>query len=78
MKRMSCKELGGACDMIFEAETFQDIANKSRAHGVEMFQQGDAGHLRAMDAMKVLMKTPGAIQTWMKEKEAHFNALPHI
>lgn len=30
MKVMSCKQLGGACDVLFQAETFEEIAQKSR------------------------------------------------
>ena len=62
---MTCKELGGACDKAFQAETFEEIAEMSRQHGMEMFQKGDADHLRAMEEMRVLMQTPEAMDAWM-------------
>jgi hypothetical protein len=36
MKTMTCKQLGGACYLEFHADTFDDIANQSRKHGMEM------------------------------------------
>ena len=38
MKTMSCKQLGGACDEKFHAETFEKMAELSQKHGMEMFQ----------------------------------------
>lgn len=73
MKTMTCRELGGACDIEFQAETFDDIAAQSQAHGMEMFSQGDADHLAAMDKMKGLMQDPDAIQKWMDEKRKLFD-----
>lgn len=76
MKTMTCKELGGACDKAFQAETFEEIAEMSRQHGMDMFQQGDADHLKAMEEMRVLMQSPEAMQAWMDGKRAAFEALP--
>ena len=42
MKTMTCKQLGGACDQEFQAETFEEMAALSQQHGKEMFQQQDA------------------------------------
>ncbi|MGS0526510.1 hypothetical protein ACU8V7_16330 [Zobellia nedashkovskayae] len=39
MKTMTCKQLGGACDMEFSANTFEEIADLSKNHGMEMFQK---------------------------------------
>jgi hypothetical protein len=58
MKSMTCKELGGACDETFTANTFEEIAEQSKQHGMAMFQQQDADHLAAMAAMKELMQNP--------------------
>jgi len=75
MKSMTCKQLGGACDKIFQAETFDEIAALSKAHGREMFMAKDAAHLLAMDKMKEVMNTPGAFQKWLIDKQAEFDAL---
>lgn len=74
MKTMTCRDLGGACDKAFQAESFEEIAEMSRLHGMEMYRQGDADHLRAMEEMRVLMQSPEAMQAWMAERKAAFNA----
>jgi hypothetical protein len=76
MKTMTCQELGGACDLAFEAATFDEIAQLSQAHGKAMFQQGDQPHLEAMNKMMALMQDPKAMQDWMDGKKAEFAALP--
>jgi len=38
---MTCKQLGGACELIFEAETFEDISDLSKSHAKEIFAKGD-------------------------------------
>lgn len=75
MKSMTCKQLGGACDKVFQAETFEEMAELSKKHGFEMFQKGDQAHLQAMDAMKELMKSPDAMQKWFQDKKEAFEAL---
>ncbi len=75
MKKMTCKELGGACDLVFEAETFEEIAELSKKHGTEMFHKKDAPHLEAMNAMQELMKSPEKMKAWFDNKRKEFNAL---
>ena len=76
MKSMTCKQLGGACEQIFQADTFEEIAEMSKQHGMEMFQQQDADHLKAMQAMQALMQNPEAMQAWFAGRKAAFDALP--
>ncbi len=76
MKTMTCKQLGGACDKEFQANTFEEIAEMSKNHGMEMFQQQDEAHLKAISEMQELMKSPSAMQEWFAEKKKEFEALP--
>ena len=76
MKTMNCKQLGGACDEEFHANTFEEIAELSKAHGMEMFQKQDKVHLEAMNKIQELMKNPEAITEWFESKRKEFNALP--
>lgn len=76
MKTMTCKQLGGACDKAFSANTFEELAELSKQHGMEMFQKKDADHLAAMNVMKVLMAEPGAMGDWFAKKRAEFDDLP--
>ncbi|MFS4468741.1 hypothetical protein [Maribacter sp. 2210JD10-5] len=43
MKTMTCKQLGGACDQEFRAYTFEEIAELSKNHGMEMFPKKGRG-----------------------------------
>ncbi|MCX6351517.1 MAG: DUF1059 domain-containing protein [Bacteroidetes bacterium] len=76
MKTMTCNQLGGACEKEFTANTFEEMAQMSKQHGMEMFQSGDAPHLAAMGKMQELIKTPTAMQEWFEDKRNEFNALP--
>ena len=76
MKTMTCKQLGGACDKEFNANSFEEIAEMSKKHGMEMFQAKDKDHLKAMDDMQQLMKSPEAMKEWFENKKREFNALP--
>ncbi|WP_028469438.1 hypothetical protein [Neptunomonas japonica] len=76
MKIMSCKQLGGACDKEFHANSFEEIAELSKQHGTEMFQKKDAAHLKAMDEMMQLMQKPDAMTAWFEGKRKEFEALP--
>jgi len=76
MKTMTCQQLGGACDLTFSANTFEEIAEQSKKHGGEMYQKGDEAHLNAMQEMGKLMQDPSAMQAWMEAKKKAFEALP--
>ncbi len=76
MKSMRCSELGGACEQIFRAETFEEIAELSKQHGMEMFQSQDEAHLKAMEVMRELMQDPAEMQKWFDGKRKHFEELP--
>lgn len=76
MKTMTCKQLGGACDKEFRANSFEEIAEMSKNYGMEMFQKGDTDHLKAMDDMKDLMKSPDSMTEWFNSKRKEFENLP--
>lgn len=78
MKKMTCKQLGGACDLEFHAETFEGMQQQSMAHGKEMFNKKDVTHLKAMDEMRALMSNPQAMQKWMDDRKNEFDALPEL
>ena len=73
---MTCKQLGGACDKAFHANSFEEISGMSKQHAMEMFQKKDAAHLRAMNEMQELMKKPEAMKQWFENKKKEFEALP--
>ena len=75
MKTMTCKQLGGACDKEFTADTFDEIADMSKTHGMEMFQANDADHLKAMGEMQELMQEPKAMGEWFENKRKEFETI---
>ncbi|MDO6639667.1 hypothetical protein Q4557_06800 [Shewanella sp. 5_MG-2023] len=75
MKKMTCKQLGGACDEVFRAETFEQMVAQSKMHAMAMFQQQDAPHMLVMSQMAHLMQDPAAMQQFMDEKRQQFDAL---
>ena len=80
MKKMTCKQLGGACEKEFQANTFDEIEEMSKRHGMEMFQKNDQAHLEAMNKMMELMKSSDsdAMKAWLKNKREEFDSMPEI
>ena len=76
MKTMNCKQLGGACEKEFHASSFDEIAEMSKQHGMEMFQNKDEAHLKAMNEMQELMQKPEAMKDWFENKKKEFETLP--
>ncbi len=75
MKTMTCKQLGGACNKTFSADTFDEIVTMSKRHGMEMFEKNDKSHLDAMEEISVLMQDQSKMQEWFNQKKEAFNAL---
>ena len=76
MKTMTCRQLGGVCDVEFHADSFDEMAELSRQHGMEMFQKGDQAHLAAVEKIKSLIADPKAMKQWFEGKQQEFDALP--
>jgi hypothetical protein len=78
MKTMTCKQLGGACDLELNAGTFDDIVKLSKAHTREMIDKGDQPHVKAMHEMYDLMQSAEGFNEWMEQKRQEFEELPDI
>ncbi len=76
MKKMTCRELGGACDLEFTADTFEELAELSKQHGMAMFQSGDQAHLEAISKVMALMNEPEKMAQWIAEKKELFDSIP--
>ena len=76
MKTMTCRQLNGACDMEFHADSFEEMAELSKSHGMEMVKKGDESHFKTMNTMQELMSTPEAMREWFESKRKEFDALP--
>ena len=76
MKTMTCKQLGGACDKEFTANSFEEMAQLSKQHGIEMSKSGDKDHLKEMNEMQTLMQSPDEMKEWFENRRKEFDALP--
>lgn len=77
MKTMTCKQLGGACDLEFHANIFDEMSELSKQHGMEMHQKQDAAHIEAMSEMGRLMNSPSDMEKWFESKRKEFEVLPN-
>ena len=77
MKTMTCKQMGGACEKVFQANTFEEMAKMSQEHGMEMMQQQDPAHMTVIMEMMKLMQDPGGMAKWVEGKKQEFDAIPH-
>ena len=73
---MTCDQLGGACDKKFHANTFEEIGEMSKKHGMEMSKTGERAHIKVMKEMMELMNDPEAMKKWFEGKRKEFDALP--
>jgi len=78
MKTMTCKQLGGACNTKFHANSFEEMAELSKKHGMEMFQKGDKDHLETMNEMKKMMQTTDSMKTWFETKKKNLMPCPKM
>ena len=76
MKTMTCNQLGGACEVEFKGETFEELVEQAKQHGMEMFQKGDEAHLKAIQKMQGMMQNPGEMEKWFNERKQEFDDLP--
>lgn len=76
MKTMICKQLGGACDKEFHAETFEEMGEMSKKHAMEMAAKGEQEHIKVMEAMKQHMDDPEAIKQFMEKFQNDFASQP--
>ena len=71
---MTCLQLGGACDLVFSGETFEELAAQSQQHGKDMFSQNEQAHMAAMAKMMEIMQA-GDMDSWMAARKAEFEAI---
>jgi len=76
MKTMTCKQLGGPCDLPLRGETADDVINLQDKHLKEMVAGGDDAHNDAAKAMKGRWKHPIKGMGWYKSTKKEFAALP--
>jgi hypothetical protein len=76
MKTMTCRQLGGACDLELQGETADVVIKAQDKHLREAVAAGDSTHEEALKAMKGRWKNPLKGMGWYKDTKKSFAALP--
>jgi hypothetical protein len=76
MKIMTCKQLGGPCDLEHHGETADEIIKVQDHHLNEAVAAGDDAHRPARDEMKGRWKRPISGMRWYRTAKKDFAALP--
>ncbi len=78
MKTMTCKQLGGPCDLPLQGETANDVIKAQDAHLKDVVAGGDTTHESALRAMQGRWKNPIAGMGWYRKAKRDFAALPEV
>lgn len=78
MKTMTCKQLGGPCDLVHEGVSADEVIKAQDRHLREMVDLGDQVHQPALKAMKGRWKHPISGMGWYRQAKRDFAALPDV
>jgi predicted small metal-binding protein len=76
MKTMTCKQLGGPCELQLHGDTADEVIKAQDKHLNEMVSNGDDTHEDALREMKGRWKHPVAGMGWYRSTKRAFGALP--
>jgi predicted small metal-binding protein len=77
MKTMTCKELGGPCDLELQGDTADEVIKAQDKHLNETVAGGDRSHEGALKEMKNRWKHPVSGMGWYRKAKRDFAALPN-
>ena len=76
MKTMTCKQLGGPCDLPLQGNTADEVIKLQDRHLKDVVASGDEMHKGALKAMKGRWKNPISGMGWYRKTKREFAALP--
>jgi len=76
MKTMTCKQLGGPCELSLQGQTADEIIKAQDQHLKDMVAGGDPTHGEALAAMKGRWKHPLSGMKWYRSTKREFVTLP--
>ena len=76
MKTMTCKQLGGPCDLQLHGNTADEIIKAQDQHLKDAVAAGDETHAAASQEMKGRWKRPVSGMRWYRNTKRDFAALP--
>jgi hypothetical protein len=76
MKTMTCRQLGGACDLEHHGDSADDVIKAQDRHLKDVVAGGDADHAPALKDMKGRWRHPKASLGWYRDVKTTFAGLP--
>jgi len=76
MKSMTCRQLGGPCDLVHSGEDANEVIRAQDLHLREAVAAGDGDHEAALKEMKGRWKRPVSGLKWYRQVQRDFAALP--
>ena len=76
VKSMTCRQLGGACDVAHRGEDANEVIKAQDRHLRETVAAGGTDHERALKEMKGRWKRPVSGMKWYRRVQRDFAALP--
>jgi hypothetical protein len=76
MKTMTCRQLGGPCELAHRGESADDVIKAQDGHLKDAQKAGDASHQAARDAMKGRWRHPKKAMDWYNGTKQAFAELP--
>ncbi len=72
MKTLTCRQLGGPCELALAGETADDVIKAQDRHLREAVRGGDATHQPAHEDMKGRWRHPVRSMGWYRETKKSF------
>jgi hypothetical protein len=74
MATMTCRQLGGPCDLAHHGATADEVIKAQDRHLKDIVASGDTTHVEALKAMKGRWRHPKASMGWYKNVQSAFAA----
>ena len=75
MKTMTCRQLGGACDLPLTAASADEVIQQQDQHLKDVVAAGDTAHEPALADMKARWRRPLSGMKWYMQTKRDFAAL---
>lgn len=76
MKTMTCRQLGGPCDVAHRGDDANEVIKAQDRHLKAVVADGDADHEPALADMKGRWKRPISGMKWYRQVQRDFASLP--
>ena len=76
VKTMTCRQLGGPCDLALQGQTADDVIHAQDRHLADAVRDGDQTHRAAHEEMKGRWRHPVRALGWYRGTKKAFAELP--